>query len=231
MKSQYRMLFAFVALLLAVSLACGGSSGGNNTTPPTIAPLPTNPPQPTAVPPTNAPQSNPVVPEPPAFNAPPASGDTAGSSSDLVTFSDENGLLSFDVPGDWYYEQLTYDHAYIDRITSPDGSAIIDSLVYNDGAAFTGNDNGRFALQLLHQYYSNTGKEGDISISADEIQPDGSEKLTWTSKSGGYSGVSFFELRGSDRMTFLMFTLYYADGADQSVIDVLSNAITSYVIP
>ena len=218
MKTQYRMLFAFVALLLAVSLACNGGQ-----TSPTVAPVPTKQPAPTQA---SAPNS--IVPQPPALNNPPPSN---GNSSDIVTFTDENNLLAFDVPGDWAYEQLTYENAYIDRITSPDGSAIVDSLVYNDGAAFTGNDNGRFALQLLHQYYSSTGKEGDISISADEIQPDGSEKLTWKSKGGGYSGVSFFELRGDDRMTFLMFTLYYSNDADQAVLDILDNAITTYKIP
>lgn len=224
MKKQYRMLFAFAALLLLVSIACNGGAA------PTAAPVPTLPPAPTSQPQSNNPPSNnnPIVPQPPALNEPPPSN---GNSSDLVVFTDENNLLSFEVPGDWYYEQQTYEHAYIDRITSTDGSAIIDSLVYNDGQAFTGNDNGRFALQLLHQYYSNTGKEGDISISGDEMQPDGSEKLTWTSKSGGYSGVSFFELRGGDRMTFLMFTLYYANDADQAVIDILDHAITSYTIP
>ena len=222
MKKQYRMLFAFVAVLLAVSLACNGGST------PTAAPVPTKQPVPTSLPQQSQSNNNPVVPEPPALNNPPPAN---GNSSDLVVFTDENNWLSFEIPGNWTYEQKKYDNAYIDSITAPDGSAIVDSLVYNDGQAFTGNDNGKFALQLLHQYYSNTGKEGDISISNDEIQPDGSEKLTWTSKGGGYSGVSFFELRGSDHMTFLMFTLYYANDADQAVLDVLDHAITSYTIP
>ncbi len=224
MKNQYRTLFAFAALLLFVSLACNGGATPTVAVFPTSQPLPTNPPQ-SNNPPSN---NNSIVPQPPALNEPPPSN---GNSSELVVFTDENNLLTFEVPGDWYYEQKTYENAYIDSITSPDGSAIIDSLVYNDGQPFTGNDNGRFALQLLHQYYSNTGKEGDISISADEMQPDGSEKLTWKSKSGGYSGVSFFELRGGDRMTFLMFTLYYANDADQSMLDILDHAITSYTIP
>jgi hypothetical protein len=217
MKTQYRMLFVFTALLLAVNLACGFTSSGS-------APVPTNRPAPTKN--VQAPTS--IAPQPPELNNPPPSN---GNSSDIVTFTDENNFLAFDVPGDWSYEQLKYDYAYIDRITSPDGSAIIDSLVYNDDTAFTGKDNGKFALQLLHEYYSNTGKEGDISISADEIVKDGSEKLTWKSKGGGYSGVSFFELRGNDHKTFLMFTLYYSNGADQSVLDVLDNAISTYKVP
>lgn len=223
MKSQYRMLFAFAVLLIAVACLCTGS--GNVATAPTeaISIPPTNVPAPTNV---SAPTSN--VPRPPVLNNPPPSNN---NSSEIVTFTDENNLLAFDVPGDWIYEQLPGENNYIDRITAPDGSAVIDSLVYNDGSAFTGNDNGRFALQLLHQFYSNTGKEGDISISGDAIQADGSEKLTWKSRSGGYSGMSFFELRGDDRKTFLMFTVFYSNDADQAILDVLDNAITSYTIP
>jgi len=222
MRSQYRMLFGFIALLLAVSLACNG--GSTPTAIPTNVPAPTM--VPTLVPPPTkgAPAGEPQAP----LNNPPPSN---GNSSAIVTFTDENNLLAFDVPGDWTYEQLPGNNNYIDRITAPDGSAIIDSLVYNDGAVFSGKDNGKFALQLLNQFYSSTGKEGDIRISNDQIMPDGSEKLTWSSKGGGYSGVSFFELRGSDSKTFLMFTLFYNNDADQAVLDVLDNAIASYVIP
>ena len=83
MKSQYRTLVAFIALLLAVSLACNGGST------PTAAPIPTTPPTaipiPTkviSVPPTSAPQQidTPVP---------------AGNSSDLLTFTDQNNLLAF----------------------------------------------------------------------------------------------------------------------------------------
>jgi hypothetical protein len=54
MKSQYRMLFAFVVLLLAVSLACNGgatpTSNPPTAEPPTARPQPTDPPQPTEPP-------------------------------------------------------------------------------------------------------------------------------------------------------------------------------------
>ena len=61
-------------------------------------------------------------------------------------------------------------------------------------------------------YYSNTGKVGDIRVSSDQIMDDGSERLEWKSKGGDYSGVSFFETRGSDNSTFLMFTAWWVDG-------------------
>ncbi len=225
MKSQYRMLFAMIALLLVTSLACYGG------TPPTATSVPTNTPAPTKVPQVQPPAATPGMPQPPSgnqLNDPPPPN---GGSPEMYTFTDQNDLLSFDLPGDWTYENVPGDVYYTDIFTSPDGSAKIESLVYNDGTAFTGKDNGRFALYLLNTFYSNTGKEGDIRVSEDSIMPDGSEKLTWTSKGGGYSGVSFFELRGSDRMTFLMFTLYYSNDADQAVLEVLDNAINTYVVP
>jgi hypothetical protein len=211
MKSQYRMLFVFIGLLLAVSLACSGGS-----TAPTAAPVASNEP------------ASSSVTQPPAATNPPASN---AGSSDIVTFTDGKNLLAFDLPGDWVHKNNPGDKFYTDIFTSPDGTAKIESLVYNDGTAFSGQDNGKFALYLLNTFYSKTGKEGDIHISEDKIQPDGSEKLTWTSSGGGYSGVSFFELRGDDRKTFLMFTLYYSSDAPQAVLDVLDKAITTYKIP
>jgi hypothetical protein len=70
MKSQYRMLFAFVALLLVVSLACFG--GGTPTSPPPTAeppsvPAPTKESQPTEPPVATEPA---VATEPPASSAP-----------------------------------------------------------------------------------------------------------------------------------------------------------------
>jgi hypothetical protein len=62
MKSQYRMLFAFVALLLAVSLACNGGAT------PTSVSAPTQPPivEPPVIAPSEQPQEpSPVVTEPP----------------------------------------------------------------------------------------------------------------------------------------------------------------------
>jgi hypothetical protein len=123
-----------------------------------------------------------------------------------VTFTDENELYAIDVPGDWTY-QHTYDdvdgYYYIDTFTSPDGGAVIENIVYDDGQPFRGSDKSRFALFFLNNWYSYTGREGDIRISDDSIQADGSERLVWTSKGGGYSGVSFLETRGTTTLQFL----------------------------
>ncbi|MBL8063006.1 MAG: hypothetical protein JNK32_08320, partial [Anaerolineales bacterium] len=72
MKSPYRMLFAFAAILLAVSLACSVTGNGEPTAVPTAVQLPTNPPPPTNIPaqqPTQASQlPTPEVQQPPQTN-------------------------------------------------------------------------------------------------------------------------------------------------------------------
>ena len=220
MKSQYRMLFAIIALLLAVSLACNGGA--------TPAPVPTNAPAPTKVPS----QSQPPLNTNPSTNPPANNNDSTNTntgSSDLVTFVDENNFLAFDLPGDWLYEQYTEEDLYIDIFTSTNEAAIIESLVFdNDGGAV---NNGGAALYLLNYRYSNTGKEGDIRVSSDQLEEDGSERLEWTSKSGNYSGVSWFELRGNNKSIFLMFTMYWSDDIDDETFQVLQQAVDSYRIP
>jgi len=220
MKSPYRMLLGLVALLVAVGCLCSNTGLTSTTTPATSAPATSAPiaTKESAPPSINTPESQ-----------PPSNGGTTGSG--LVTFVDQNKLLSFDLPGDWTYKNVPSDNFYTDVFTSPDEAGKIESLVYNDGTAFSGKDNGKFALYLLNTFYSKTGKVGDIRISSDQIMQDGSERLEWSSRGGGYSGVSFFETRGSDNKTFLMLTAWWVDGADQGTIDAINNAIASYAIP
>jgi len=205
---QYRMLLAFIAILVGVTLAC---VPGNDT--PT--PVPT---------PTPAPTKALSQPQPPAT---PVGNTTV--SSDLVTWTDQSDLLAFDLPGNWTYEQYTEEDLYIDKFASPDETAFIDSLVfYNNGSPV---NSGYASLYMLNNYYSYTGKEGDIRVTEDKIMKDGSERLTWFSKGGNYSGVSFLEIRGKDKSTFLLFTAYWADGVDQDTLDTVNNAIASYRVP
>lgn len=217
MKS-YRMLFFFMATLLAVSLACGGSA--EPTANPTLPPVPTN--LPVDVQPTQEQQQQ-------------------QPSNAMATFVDGNNLLAFDLPGDWTYENTDHGReiysdtqAYTDTFISPDGSAKVESLVMFADAGVTVNNSTSqaVALDILNTYYSSTGtNNGDIRISSDQIMNDGSERFEWTSKGGGYSGISFFEVRGSDKRTWLMWTLIWDNSADQAVLDVLDNAIATYYVP
>jgi len=215
MKSQYRSLFAFLTLLAIVSLAC---AGGSSTS---VAPPTNSPPQPTS-----APQNTNPTPQ-------------SGGTSDIVTFTDQSNLLSFELPGDWTYEHTEHGdkiysdaNAYSDTFTSPDQSAKIESLVILANNTVNNSVSAGAALDILNTYYSNTGKNnGDIRISSDQIQKDGSERFQWVSKGGGYSGVSFFEVRGADKKTWLMLTAWWLNETDQAVIDQIDSAISSYNVP
>jgi hypothetical protein len=205
MKSQVHFLLAFTVLLLAVSPSC--SIG----TLPTAVTIPTQ----KSIFPAGTPQQ---------VNTPsPVSG-----SSDIINFVDKNNLLAFDPPRGWIYQNESKPREYYkDTFTSPDGNSKIESIVYNDGTPFDPLENGKFALYLLNTFYSATGKGGDIRISSG----DGTQRLEWTSNSGGYSGVSSFELRGDGHLNFLMFTAKWANGTDQATLDAINTSIASYRIP
>ncbi len=202
----YLFLLGLMAFILTVGLACSALS----STPTQPA---TQPPQPQPAPTT---QSN-------------SNTTNTTSSSALVTFTDQNKFYQIDVPGDWKHKAESGTHYYIDQFKSPDGNALVENIAYNDGTPFTGSQNGQFALQLLHQFYSSTGKEGDIHVSSDTIQKDGSERLVWTSSGGGYSGFSFFEIR--DKLNFLMFTVEWSNDYKDTYLDTLNAVIASYIVP
>lgn len=203
MKARgFMSLFVFIGLILAVGLACGGTN----------TPAPAQPASPQTVK-TEEPGSN---------------------SGGLKTFTDQNDYYQIELPSDWEYSQTTdeeNDYYYIDTFTSPDENALIENIVYDDGTAFTGSDKSRFALYLLNTFYSDTGKEGDIRVSDDSIQKDGSERLIWRSTGGKYSGISFLETRGDARTTFLFFTVEYSNDFKDTYADLLDDVIASYTIP
>lgn len=206
-QKGYLRLYTFMALILIVSLAC---TGGVATPTPQV---------PLSNPPTRPAQ--PVQPVQPSNN----------SSSGLKTFTDQNDLYQIDVPANWTHSQTTGEYYYADILLSPDEAVKVENIVYNDGKPFSGSQNGKFALNLLHKFYSSTGEQGDIRVTDDAIMDDGSERLTWVSRGGGYSGVSFFEVRGDDRSTFLMFTIYWLDEAEGQYQDTVDNVIASYHVP
>ena len=209
--SGFRFLFLFVAFVLIVGLAC--NFGATPAAPTSVPPVkPTDPP-PTAV----------------QATEPPTNNSGGNSSGGLKTFTDQNDLYEIQVPSDWTYKQVTGENYYIDQFTSPDEKALVENITYDDGTPFTGSQNGQFALKLLNKFYSNTGDVGDIRVTGDQIQPDKSERLEWTSKSGGYSGYSYFEIR--NKTTFLMITIEWVDSYQDQYIDTLNAVIKSYSVP
>ncbi len=200
-------LSAFMALFLVVGLAC---AGGTTATQAPVQPEATRPPATESV-------------------STESTGNTGGG---YKTFTDQNKLYQIDVPSDWAYSQ-TVDkenhYYYIDTFESPDKNALIENITYDEGKTFSGSTNGRFALYLLNTFYSKTGKEGDIRVSDDSIQQDGSERLTWSSKGGSYSGISYFEVR--NQTTFLMFTVEWGNDYKDQYFDMLDHVVSSYTTP
>jgi hypothetical protein len=222
MKPRNRFIFpVFMIGLLALSLACAALTGGKEE------------PTPTATRPTE--QSAPPTKPPPQVNNNSSSNtnsnNNSGSSNGWIIFTDQNNLYQIQAPEDWVYQQITGDHYYIDQFKSPDEKALVENIVYDEGAPFLGSQHGKFALELLNRFYSNTGEVGDIRVTGDQIQPDGSERLEWLSKSGGYSGFSYFEVRGADRTTFLMITIEWVNSAEDQYLEILNSIIESYSIP
>lgn len=210
---RFLSLFSLMFLLLAVSLACAGSANPA----PAVTPIQPNPPIQQ-----NLPDPSPV---PPTATQPPVN-DTGG----LKTFTDQTNLYQIQVPSDWVYKQSVGDNYYIDQFKSPDEKALVENIVYDDGTTFNGSQKGKFALKLIYQFYSNDGTSSDIKITSDQIMDDGSERLIWESKGGGYSGASYFETRAG-RTTFLMFTIEWLNDAEDLYLDTLDQIVESYTIP
>ena len=142
------------------------------------------------------------------------------------TYTDPNGLFQFDVPLAWTYDYNEGKNIYSDTFTSPDGQSLIENVTYDDGTPTSKAQAGDLALQLLNKAYTNGAN--DIKITGDKVQNDGSERLTWTSRQGGYSGQSFFETRGT---TFLMLSWVVAGGYEEMFGPVFDNTLATYSIP
>jgi hypothetical protein len=142
------------------------------------------------------------------------------------TFTDKNKAFQFDVPLAWTYAYNEGKNLYSDSFTSPDNHSLIENVSYDDGTPTSKAQAGDLALQLLNKGYTNGAN--DIKITGDKVQPDGSERLTWTSRSGGFSGQSFFETRGT---TFLMLSWLVDNGYEDTFGPVFDNTLATYSIP
>jgi hypothetical protein len=213
-RRGFHYLLAFVSFIAATGLACAALS----STPAPELQIPPTPLAPTAAP---------ALTEAPAGPTADAGGSTA-VSGELVTFTDKNNYFQIDLPADWKHTTTSGEHYYWDTFTSPDGGAVAENYVYDDGTPWSGKDSGKYALAVLNQLYSKTGSEGDIRISEEKLQDDGSDRLTWTSKGGKYSGISFFELRDT---AFLMFTVNWGDAYKDQYMDTLDAVVSSYRVP
>lgn len=141
----------------------------------------------------------------------------------IYTFTGPDDLFEIEVPLAWRFETTEGDVATVDTFYSPDSHGIVQNITYDDGEVIDRSQAGAFALALLHQFYAD-----DIRISDDQVQSDGSERLTWNSPSGEYSGISFLETRGT---TFLLFSVLWDDAYKDDYFDTLDYIISTYTTP
>ena len=141
----------------------------------------------------------------------------------IYTFTGPGNFFSIDVPTPWRYEISESEFTIVDTFYSPDEHAVIQNITYDDGEPTSRSEAGALAIELLRTYYAE-----DVTITDDQVQPDGSERLTWRSASGDYSGISFFETRGT---AFLLFTVMYDNPYEETYFDTLDYTIGSYTIP
>ncbi len=141
----------------------------------------------------------------------------------IYDFYGPDDLFQIEVPTSWTFESTVGASTIVDTFYSPDEHAVIQNIVYDDGEEISKSVAGAFALELLTQYYAE-----DIRITDDQVQEDGSERLTWESPGGDYRGITFFETRGT---TFLLFTIMYDNPFEDIYFDVLDYTVGTYTVP
>jgi hypothetical protein len=141
----------------------------------------------------------------------------------VYDFFGPEDLFSIQVPTGWTYEQTEGDSTTIDTFFSPDEHAVIQSLASDDGEVVSDEDAGAYAQDLITNFYAE-----DAEVTDEEVQADGSVRLTWTSPENEFSGNSFYETRDT---SFLLFTIMWDDEFEDVYFPILDYTVGSYVGP
>lgn len=142
-----------------------------------------------------------------------------------VTFLCPDNLCTFTVPASWEHSHdESYANTVVDSFQPPDEAAIIESVVYDDGTEMSGEVAREFALGMLKDF----DDVQDLVVTEEQSQPDGSQRLSWYSDAGGFSGESFYEVRGT---TFLILTFAVNNPNYDRYQEVWSDLLASYTVP
>ncbi len=142
---------------------------------------------------------------------------------DYWTYTAPNNLFTMQAPMAWYYTYQEDKDTVLEEFRSPDNQAYIESIVYDDGTTYSKTEAGKITLNILREVYAQ-----DLKITDDQVQPDGSERLTWHSKAQGTTGVTFFETRGT---SFLLLSMVASNDTFDMYLDLFNNILASYDIP
>lgn len=141
----------------------------------------------------------------------------------VYNFTGPNDLFEIDVPTAWQYERTEDGTTIIDTFYAPDGHAVIQNITFDEGTELSRTQAAQLGREWLKDAYAQ-----DMRFLDDRVQPDGSERLTWTSAASDMSGISFLEARGT---TFLLFTAMYDNEFGDVYLETLEYTISSYTIP
>jgi hypothetical protein len=135
-------------------------------------------------------------------------------------YVDPGEQFRLEVPVSWGSESDNADFTAIQRFQSPDLAASIDIIRYDDGSDLSKREAALIVQTVLNLHYA-----PDLRIVGDEIQPDGSERLTWISPAEGISGRAYFELRDS---TLVMLIVHSRDEYAETYAAPLQQAVTTF---
>jgi len=151
---------------------------------------------------------------------------TSAAYLDLWTFAPADHRFSMEIPLGWEWSaSKPSDNIEKTQFRSPDGNAVIDNVfgTYDEFIAL--DFAADYALKLIGASYAN-GVD-DIMVTSEIILGDGeSEKITWVSRSGGYAGVAYFEVRNRLEMRVLSFS--WNRLFDDIYATVMENAAATY---
>lgn len=136
----------------------------------------------------------------------------------LTTFS--NGAYSMEVPGYWEYQNTIAEHSVVDTFTSPDGHAVIQMIVYDDGQFISGSVAGAFVRNLIRNYYAK-----DIVVTSYRYLPDGREELIWNSSGSNYEGITYFDAHNTE---LIIYTVMSDVDIRETYSELLDNALNSF---
>lgn len=143
-------------------------------------------------------------------------------------FTGANDVYEIDIPQPWAHSHEDFPNVADEVFFAPDDNAAIEILVYDDGKQ-TMNQSiaGKVALEVLNQVY--TKGSNDVKITSDKPgQAQGTERLDWKSKTGGYQGATFFRGNGTN-LTLL--TFLFVNGFQDDYQFMVDYTMSTYTLP
>jgi hypothetical protein len=121
------------------------------------------------------------------------------------TFTQAQDHFSLEVPLGWLGSDFEpQENVVRTQFRAPDGNAVIDHVFWGHDEIIKMEVAVDYAFNLLGSHVNGTN---DIKVTSEIILENAKrEKLTWVSRSGGYAGVIYVEVRNRTEVIILSFT-------------------------